>query len=276
MPGRKSHPFLKLTQQKDEEINLAEGALLIAKDAYPELEIEDYLGQLKQMGAELQKQIDPESDVKARIDALNAYLFDEQGFSGADEEHYYDVRNSYLNDVLERKVGIPITLSVVYMQIGRQIGLPLVGVNFPGHFIVKHKVLDTFIDPFEKGKILTNEDFPEKLIQLFGKPVPMQSQFLKEAANKQILARMLRNLKQIYFRQGQYEKAVSAVEKITWLEPQSAQDFRDLGYLYYRLQAYPQSLAAFQQYLRLSDNLPDQEEIARNIRVIIEQIASLN
>ena len=265
-----------LAQLENDQIDLAKGALLIAKDAYTDLDIEAYLQRLNQMAEELQSQIGEDADTRDQINHLNRYLFEVQGFAGSSQEHYYDARNSYLNEVLERKVGIPITLSVLYMEIGNRIGLPLVGVGFPGHFIVKHRDLETAIDPFEQGQILSDEDLSERLTQIFHETVPMHPRFLQAVTNKEILARMLRNLRQIHFREGEHEKAVSAAERITWLATQSAQDFRDLGYLYYQVNAYGKSLASFNTYLRLSDDPPDQEEISRNIRVLTQQIAKLN
>ena len=126
--------LFELAQLENDQIDLAKGALLIAKDAYADLDIEAYLQRLNQMAAELQSQIGSEADTSDQIHHLNRYLFETQGFAGSSQEHYYDARNSYLNDVLERKIGIPITLSVVYMEIGKRIGLPLVGSRFPRTF----------------------------------------------------------------------------------------------------------------------------------------------
>ncbi len=265
-----------LAQLENDQIDLAKGALLIARDAYADLDIEVYLQRLDQMAEELQSQIGEEANTSGRINHLNHYLFEAQGFAGSSQENYYDARNSYLNEVLDHKTGIPITLSVVYMEIGKRIGLPLVGVGFPGHFIVKHRDLETVIDPFEGGQILSDEDLTERLTQIFREPVRMHPRFLEAVTNKEILARMLRNLRQIHFREEAYEKAVRAAEQITWLAPQSAQDHRDLGYLYYQVNAYAKSLAAFNTYLHLSDDPPDWEEISRNIRVLTQQIAKLN
>ena len=268
--------LFELAQLENDQIDLAKGALLIAKDTYADLDIEVYLQRLNQMAEELQSQIGREADTSEQINHLNRYLFETQGFAGSSQENYYDARNSYLNEVLERKIGIPITLSVVYMEIGKRIGLPLVGVGFPGHFIVKHRDLEIVIDPFERGQILSDEDLSERLAQIFRESVPMHPRFLQAVTNKEILARMLRNLRQIHFREGEYEQAVKIAEQITWLAPESAQDYRDLGYLYYQVNAYGKSLASFNTYLRLSEDPPDREEISRNIRVLTQQIAKLN
>jgi regulator of sirC expression with transglutaminase-like and TPR domain len=271
-------PFFHLSQLEDEQIELTEGALLIAKDVYPDLEIGVYLRQLDRMAAEVQARIDKGSDSSEQVHHLNHYLFEEQGFRG-NQEDYYNPRNSYLNDVLERKLGIPITLSIVYMEVGRRIGLPLVGIGFPGHFLVKHKgkYLDTFVDPFEGGKMLSDEEMSQRLEWAFGQPVQMRPEFLPEVTNKQILARVLRNLKGIHFKQGAYEQAIKATERITRLELPSAVDYRDLGYLYYKVKSYRKSISAFEEYLRLADDdAPDREEIADNISTLAQYLAMLN
>ena len=270
-------PFFSLAQQNDEEIDLAVGALLIAKDAYPELDTNVYLEQLDQMAREVRERIGETEDSSEQITRLNHYLFEEEAFKG-NQDDYYNPRNSYLNDVLDRKLGIPITLSVVYIEVGKRMGLPIVGVGFPGHFIVKHKgeYLETFIDPFEGGQILSDEALLERLRTVFQQPAPMQPEFLREVSNREILARMLRNLKQIYFQEKAYARATTAGERITWLHPDSAPDYRDLGYLYHQSNSYGKSLTAFKEYLRLAGDVPDREEIERNIGLLTKQLATMN
>ena len=270
--------FFSLSQLEDEQIELPVGALLIAKDAYPELDITVYLEKLDQMGEEAAARIDETTDLNAQIAGLNHYLFEEQGFTG-NEDDYYDPRNSYLNDVLERRLGLPITLSIVYIEIGNRIGLRLVGIGFPGHFLVKQKgeYSETFIDVFDRGKILTEDDLNEKLKTMsIMQTVQVRPEFLQEVTNKQILARILRNLKPLYFKQEAYEQAVKVGEQITWLDPKSAPDYRDLGYLYYRVESYGKSLHAFKKYLALEDDQSDREEIEDNIRILRQQLAMMN
>jgi len=270
-------PFFSLSRRNDDEIDLAVGALLIAKDPYPELNMSVYLEQLNHMATEVQEQIVETDDSRAQIVQLNHYLFEEKAFKG-NKDDYYNPRNSYLNDVLERKLGIPITLSVVYIEVGKRIGLPIVGIAFPGHFIVKHKGkhMETFIDPFEGGQFLSEESLLEKLRTVFQQPTPMKPEFLMEVSNREIITRMLRNLKQIYFQEKVYERATIAGERIAWLNPESAQDRRDLGYLYHQSNCYGKSLAAFKEYLRLTGDALDREEIERNMVTLTKQLATMN
>ena len=269
--------FFSLAQKRDVELDLAVGALEIAKDAYPELDSKIYLEKLEQMSLEVQNRIRHTDDSSSQIAQLNRYLFDEKGLSG-NQDDYFNLRNSYLNDVLERKLGIPITLSVVYIEIAKRAGLPIVGVGFPGHFIVKHKgkYLETFIDPFERGRILSSDILLERLRTIFQQPVPVKPEFLREVSNREILARMLRNLKQLYCQKKDYVRATVAAERITWLQPDSAQDYRDLGHLYHQSSAYGKSLAAFEKYLRLDPNAYDREEIEHQVHLLIQHLSTLN
>ena len=270
-------PFFSIAQCNDAEIDLGLGALLIAKDAYPELDTSTYMEQLNRMAQEVKEQIGETTEPSRQIAQLNHYLFEEIEFKG-NQGDYYNPRNSYLNDVLERKLGIPITLSVVYIETSQRIGLPITGVGFPGHFIVKHQGdhLETYIDPFHDGRILSDDTLREQLETVFQQPTPLQPEFLRQVSNREILARILRNLKQIYFKDKAYARAISASERITWLLPDFAQEHQDLGYLYYKTHAYGKSLKSFQEYLRISGNAPDREEIEENMGLLRKQVARLN
>ncbi len=270
-------PFFSLAQSNDAEIDLGLGALLIAKDTYPELDTYAYMELLDRMALDVNERIGEIAEPSRQIAQLNHYLFEEKAFKG-NQDDYYNPQNSYLNDVLERKLGIPITLSVVYIETSKRIGLPIVGVGFPGHFIVKHKGLhlETYIDPFHGGRILSDDTLREQLETVFQKPTAIQPEFLRQVSNREILARILRNLKQIYFKEKAYARAISASERITWLLPDFAQEHQDLGYLYYKTNDYGKSLKSFEEYLRISGNPPDREDIEENIGLLKKQVAILN
>ncbi len=277
MDRKRDDPFFSIAQCNDSEIDLGLGALLIAKDAYPELDTRAYMEQLDRMALEVKGQIGETTEPSRQIAQLNHYLFEEKSFKG-NQDDYHNPRNSYLNDVLERKLGIPITLSVVYIETSKRIGLPIVGVGFPGHFIVKHKgeYLETYIDPFHGGRVLSDDELCEQLESVFQQPTPLQPEFLRQVSNKEILARILRNLKQIYFKEKAYARTISASERIIWLLPDFAQEHQDLGYLYYKTNAYGKSLKSFEEYLRISGNPPDREDIEENIGLLKKRMAILN
>jgi regulator of sirC expression with transglutaminase-like and TPR domain len=163
-----------------------------------------------------------------KIEHLNAYLFEERGFRGNTQE-YYDPRNSFLNDVIDRRLGIPITLSVVYMEVGRRVGMPLQGVGMPGHFIMKYAdpEEDIYIDPFNRGRILSHEACEELLHDVYGEPVPFQETFLAPVSKKQILSRILMNLKAIYIHTKDYLRALSVVERQLIIQPDTEQEVKD-------------------------------------------------
>lgn len=264
----------------DEEINLAEAALVIAADEYRDLEIGAYLEGLEEMAAVLRRRLRQDIGTSESILVLNHYLFRELGFAGNAAE-YYDPRNSFLNDVLDRRLGIPITLSVVYLEVGRRIGLALQGVSFPGHFLVKCVVRDGAIvlDPYTKGVSLGLDDLLHRLrVSHKGlNPEPeMVRNMLAAATNREILVRMLRNLKGIYLRQGEPAKALAAVDRILTLAPQDAEEYRDRGRIYLDLECFRAALADFRNYLALKPQAEDAETIGKKIGELRQVAARLN
>ena len=182
----------RLARARSDEISLAEGALLIAAEEYEDLDVAEYLQRIDAMGAALRQRLREDISTSDALVALNRYIFEELGFSG-NADDYYDPRNSYLNDVIERKLGIPITLSVVYIEIGRRIGLPLQGVSFPSHFLVTCALRDgtVVLDPFAGGASLGLEDLQERLRPI-AKDVEFDERTLQDTACARRAARSLR------------------------------------------------------------------------------------
>lgn len=278
MPSSRSDPFFALTQGPDEQIDLVRCALHIARDAYPQLDVEAYAARVVAMAAELRPRCAGRS-AQERLRQLNRYLFEEQGFRGSPQEHYYDPRNSYLNEVLERRLGIPITLALLYLAVGRRLGLALEGINFPGHFLVRCALPeeDLYIDPFAGGRLLETQDLEDLLRRVNrGEPMPLEQRFLQPASPRQILARMLRNLKQIHIRQRRFTQAIRAGEQILWLQPSEAEDYRDLGYLYYQVRDNRRSLEALEEYLSRTGEPEDAGEVRSLIQDLASRLGSLN
>jgi regulator of sirC expression with transglutaminase-like and TPR domain len=212
----------------ENRLDLGRAALLIAGEEYPGLDILRYVAKLEAMAAAVRPGVTTTDDPIAKIEHLNTYLFEDRGFRGNTQE-YYDPRNSFLNDVLDRRLGIPITLSVVYMEVGRRVGMPLQGVGMPGHFIMKYAEAeeDIYIDPFSKGRILSRQACEELLQDVYGEPVPFQETFLAPVSKKQILSRILMNLKAIYIHTKDYLKALSIVERQLIIQPNTEQEVKD-------------------------------------------------
>ena len=270
----------RLTAVHSKEVSLAEGALLIAADEYEELDVDRYLVRIDDMAGTLKRRLRSDIGTTEALLALNRYVFEDLGFTGNTDD-YYDPRNSFLNDVIERKLGIPITLAVLYIEIGRRIGLPLEGVSFPAHFLVKCVLHEgtIVIDPYARGASLAVEDLKDRL-RSFSSEIDLDpavlTSLLAAAAPKEILARMLRNLRGIYKNRGERLKALSAAHRIVALLPESADDYRERAELHAELECFRAELGDFQQYLKLKPDAHDSVSVARRIAELEPLVARLN
>jgi regulator of sirC expression with transglutaminase-like and TPR domain len=217
--------------------------------------------------------------------ALNQFLFGDLGFVG-NARDYYDPRNSYLNDVIDRKTGIPITLAIVYMEIGRRIGLPLAGVSFPGHFLVRLRLRGgtLVLDPFSGGTPIAEDELRERLQRVIpdgatdGVPVadlPLD-QFLEPATNRQILARLLRNLKGIYRETEKPERMLDVLNRMLVVVPDASAELRDRGFVYHKLECYRAALKDLSDYVEREPDAPDGDEIRVRLMELSALCARLN
>jgi regulator of sirC expression with transglutaminase-like and TPR domain len=255
--------FRRAVEQPETALDLGRAALAIARAEYPQLDTAAYLGRIDQLASEVGEHLSSEERGPHRsIAALNYVLFQRVGFRG-NREDYFDAKNSFLNEVIERRRGIPITLSVLYMEVARRIGLPLLGVGFPGHFLVKY--LDTdqeiVIDPFDGGDIKTRDGLERLLFGLYGKIVALTPDLLAAVSKRQIIRRMLNNLKFIYIKRRDLVKALAALDRMMIAEPNLAEDLRERGQIYLDLEYFPQAKADFEGYLRLAPDAPDADKI---------------
>jgi regulator of sirC expression with transglutaminase-like and TPR domain len=270
--------------------DLAVAALLIARVEYPQLDAGRYLAQLDFIGEEAGRRLaaavpapdtpdDVDAERYARVLTLNAYLFDELGFAG-NEADYGDPRNSFLNEVIDRRTGIPITLSLVYMEIARRAGLPIEGVNFPGHFLLRcparrdlPRAEDLIIDPFHGGALLSRD----RLAQESGHAM------LPRATKPQILSRMLVNLKRVYVKMQSFPQARVVSDLLVAVDPSAIGELRDRGLLAYHLKDFSAALRDLQAYLRLipsgeqdEEERQDRERIWEHVKTLRKRVASLN
>jgi regulator of sirC expression with transglutaminase-like and TPR domain len=246
----------------DDEIPLLRATLLIARDEYPNLDIDAYESICAGYESQLKPRIDALDDDQPRLAAINRYLFDELGFCG-NQQDYYDPRNSYLNDVLDRRLGIPISLGVVQMELARRMGVPLEGVSFPGHFLVRLPVDDGLLvlDPYHKGRSVdANELKVRAKPHLGGNDIDDQQllQILSPASHRAILMRMLRNLKGLYSERETWDKALRCADRLVRLDPGQADEVRDRGMLYLRVGHGKGARADLARYLKLK---PDADDI---------------
>lgn len=279
--ARAAAEWRRIAGMRDEDVSLAEGALWIAAAEYPHLEVDAYLKQLHEMATTLRGRLRADIATAEKLLALNHYLFNELGFAG-NAEDYYDPRNNFLNEVLERRLGIPITLGVVYIEVGRRIGLGLHGVSFPGHFLVKCALRDgvVILDPYSRGLSLSVEELRQRLQDAGGEAdvdEAILGHLLSAAPNKEVLARMLRNLKAVYSRQEDWLRALSSSERLIALNPDGAgEEYRDRGSIFLRLECFRAALGDFGTYLRQCPGAADSEAVRAQVSDLASVVARLN
>lgn len=261
--------FAAMTAAADEELDLAATALLIAAEEYPELTPARYLAELDRLAERVRERLAGETAPLVVLQELSRVLFREERFRG-NADAYYDPRNCFLNDVLDRRVGIPISLSMVYLEVGWRLGLPLRGVGFPGHFLIRYEgeVVRLLLDPFENGRLRFEDEAQNLLDRVYGGLVRLQPEFLEPTGKKDMLVRLLKNLKAIYLNAGEDGKALAAVERILLLRPAPA-ELRDRGMLLARAGRRAEAIADLEAYLAQVVDAPD----ARRVRNTIEQLA---
>jgi regulator of sirC expression with transglutaminase-like and TPR domain len=269
--------FRQIVSGPDEGINLAEAALLIASEEYPDLDIAAYLARLDEMAATLKRRLRADISPADAIVALNRFLFDEHGFTG-NAADYYDPRHSFLNEVLDRKRGIPLTLALVYIEISRRIGLQVQGVSFPAHFLVKCRLRKgtVVLDPYANGISLSLDDLKQRIKSLRnGVELPQSSiaEMLATASNKEILVRMLRNLKGIYSHHKQWLKALAATDRIITVMPDLADEYCDRGMIYLSLECFRAALFDLQAYIKMLPEAADADTIRQKV-VELQAVAS--
>ena len=282
--------------------DLAVAALMIARIEYPDLDASRYVAQLDFIGDEACRRLSSaevpadaphnvDAERYARVTALNAYLFEELGFAG-NEADYSDPRNSFLNEVIDRRTGIQITLSLVYMEAARRAGLPVEGINFPGHFLLrcragrKHTYAeDLIIDPFHGGALLSHDLLAQQAAERgdSSEPARFESRLLKRATKQQILSRMLMNLKRVYVNMQSFPQARNIADMLIAVDPSAIGELRDRGLLAYNLKDFSGALRDLQAYLKLipagaqdDEERKDRERIWEHVKTLRKRVASLN
>jgi regulator of sirC expression with transglutaminase-like and TPR domain len=277
--------FRKILSEKEERIDLARACLMIAQDAYPGLDVERYLGDLERMAIRLRARLPRAGGAEESVVALNQFLYGDLGYWGNTED-YYDPRNSYLNEVLERRTGIPITLGIVYMELGRRVGLPLEGVSFPGHFLLRLKLRGgtLVLDPFAGGAPQAEDELRRRLGRVIpdrargGEPLaelPLDP-FLEPASKRQILARVLRNLKGIYREADKPERMLEVLNRMLVVSPEAHGELRDRGYLYQRLECWRPAMKDLSDYLEREPDAPDLDDVRASLFDLSARCARLN
>ena len=269
--------FLELAALSEETFPLDRAALALALDEYPEIDMQAYLRRLDSLAASAEVLIGMDRAPVNIIESINGVLFVQEGLRGNSED-YYDPRNSYLNEVLDRRLGIPISLSVIYIEVARRINFPVMGVGFPGHFLVKHASddRDVIIDPFNLGRILTPNDCQELLDKTTNSSVQMNASVFQPMEKRAIITRMLYNLKGIYTEKDQYQRALSVIDKILILNPSAPSEVRDRGLLYMQTSLFAKALADLESYLKNAVAPEDSSYIENHIKMLRKVVCANN
>lgn len=252
---------------KNPNFNLVEKCLKFAQILeYPDLEIEKYIEKISKIGMSLKESVSDVKNPTYLISMLNEHLFENLGYGG-DDEDYYNPKNNFLNEVLDRKTGLPITISILYAEVAKFVGLDLKIVGFPSHILVKHNE-EMILDPFYDGRLLDIDDLQDILDTNFGGEIEFKPEFLDEIEPEQILVRLTRNLKNSYVQSFVYDKALRCVNMVLAIEPESPEDIRDKGILEERLLNYESALKYLNKYLEINPNAEDVDFILELIRSI--------
>ncbi len=264
--------------REDHLISLAETALTIARLEYPELAPGPYLARLESMASRVRSRLRTRPTTSEMTTLLSRVLFEEEGLRG-NRDDYYDPRNSFLNDVLDRKLGIPITLSVVYMEVARRVGFATAGVGMPGHFLLKHydnRSGEIFIDPFNRGCVLARDECEQRLIEISGGQLEMRQEFLRPITHRLILTRMLNNLREIYFTRQNFGKALNVIELLLAIPPRSPELLRERALARLNLDQYLGAAQDLGTYLKLQPEAPDAEDVRETLDVVRQLLSRLN
>ena len=262
----------------DDKIDLVRSALTIARTEYPDLNIEVYARRVDELARLAESRISEIGDVNETVSALNYALFKHAGLRG-NREDYYNPSNSFLNDVLDQGLGIPITLALIYMEVGRRLGFPLFGVGMPGHFLLKHYDIDgheTLIDCFNGGDILSAQDCQRRLDEIYSGQMTLRPEFLFAVSRRQMLTRILNNLKTVYLSSRNFRKALPMMDLVLVIYPRSPEDMKQRALLRYSLGQSKSAADDLEEYLRMSPDASDADEIRQTALSIRRMLALMN
>ena len=252
---------------KNPNFNLVEKCLKFAQILeYPDLDVDEYIQKINRIGISLKESISDVKNPTYLISMLNEHLFENLGFSG-DDDDYFNPKNNFLNEVIDKKVGLPITISILYVEVAKIIGLDLKMVGFPSHILVKYNE-EMILDPFYDGVLLDVDDLQVILDTNFDGQLKFKPEFLDEIESEQILLRMTRNLKNSYVQSFAHDKALRCANMILAIEPEAPEDIRDKGILEGRLLNFETALKYLNKYLEISPNAEDIDFILEMIRSI--------
>jgi regulator of sirC expression with transglutaminase-like and TPR domain len=271
------HELVELLAGRNTDLELDCAALELAAIEFPELDAGPFLAILDSYAVELAGRLPDPCGGPQFVAAANEYLFGELGFAG-NATNYYDPRNSCLNEVLASRTGIPITLSLVYMEIARRLAKPVYGIGLPGHFLVQYDdwCFTSFIDPFHGGALLTAAQCYELARQSSGEQFPDDPALLARVNKQQILRRMINNLRSVYFVRRAYGKALKVLDLLLAADPESADEYKQRSVVLLGMKDYAGARNDLEKYLALAPDCPDRAEMEKQLQAIKRYIVGMN
>ena len=265
-PAAARQRFREIAGRPEAALDLVEGSLVIALEESPSLDIDRYLGQVNDWSEALRSRTAGRRDIEHVIAAINRILFDEEGFHGENED-YYDPRSALLSETLDRHAGLPITLSILYIELSRRAGIDATGVGIPGRFLVKFTgdfgVI--IVDPFDGGRVLSTLELQKLLDEVYGGGVRFREQHLRSFSRREILARELAQLKAAYLAQHDIVRAAASIDRLLILDERDAFEVRDRAALAMQLHAYSEAVECLERYLALMPHADDRGRIREQI-----------
>ena len=277
VPEKIRDDFARAVGRPEPALDLARTALLVAAESDARVDVDSQIHTLESWAAELSARLEPGWNNLQKLARLRSFVFEDLGFRG-DSQDYFSPSNSLLNQVMERRLGVPLTLSIIFMELGWRVGIPFEGVGFPGHFLVRlpGEPRDLVLDPFNHGRTMHEEDCRRLLDEVTGGRLEFDGRLLASVTKRDIITRLLRNLKGAYLRANQDEGALAAVERLLLIHPDDMDEVRDRGLLLFRLQRFSPALDALNAYLAARLDAPDRDNIAQHVISLRQLLASLN
>ncbi len=265
-PALARQRFTEIAARPEPLVDLVEASLLISVEDYPRLDIDRYLEQVGSWSGAVHDRLDGSQDIERIVETINQILFAEEGFRGENDD-YYDPRSALLNEALDRHAGLPITLSILYIEISRRVGIEATGVSLPGRFLVKFSgAFGTIVvDPFDGGRVLTTLELQKILDEMYGGGVQLREHHLRSFSRKEILARELAQLKAAYLAQRDLQRAAASVDRLLILDGRDPYEIRDRAAIAVQMHAYAQAIGFFERYLELVPHAEDRARIGEQI-----------
>lgn len=265
-PALARRRFEEIAGRPEPLLDLVEGSLVIALEEDPRIDLDRHLDDVQRWSEAVRERLEGSRDIERIVETINRVLFEEEGFHGEDDD-YYDPRSALLSDALERHAGLPIALSVLYLEVARRVGVEAAGVSLPGRFLVKFTgpFGVVVVDPFDGGRVLTTIELQKILDAMFGGGVRLREHHLRSFSPKEILARELAQLKSAYLAQHDLPRAAASIDRLLILDDRDAYEVRDRATLAMQLHAYRQAIELFERYLALMPSADDRSRVREQI-----------